>query len=355
MLITQLLDLMSVLNIISNMIFKLYSTLIFLILLLIFCLSCGTSTDKQNINNTDSLIVIRDYFNRDIQINSQINRIVPIYYGECEIITSLGAKNKIVGVGLLPQNSNPPYSNILDKFFPEIFKLPIVGDGSINFEKLIQLQPDIVLIDNRAEILKQTDKFKIKTFAIFPRTFNDILKSINIIGNIVHKEQNAKILTDTLTNILNTIRNKSVLLPKSEIPKVYYVWNNLLTTVNDTVHNEIFEICGSINVLKNEFPSAYSLTISLENLYKWNPDFIIIRDRSNLSVNDILNNENLKQLKAVKNNNVYKEHIGWRGYRIETFFGIIEKSKWFHEELYYDINPEIEYQKFLNLIGKFNK
>lgn len=336
------------------MLVKLISTLFFSIILM-FCLSCGTATDKQNIINTDSSIVIKDYFNRDIQINSQINRIVPIYYGECEIITALGAKNKIVGVGLLPQNSNPSYSNILDKFFPEIFKLPIVGDGSINFEKLIQLQPDIVLIDNRAEILKQTDKFKIKTLAIFPRTFNDILKSINILGNIVHKEQNAKILTDTLTNILNTIRNKSVLLPKNEIPKVYYVWNNLLTTVNDTVHNEIFEICGSINVLKNEFPSAYSLTISLENLYKWNPDFIIIRDRSNLSVNDILNNENLKQLKAVKNNNVYKEHIGWRGYRIETFFGIIEKSKWFHKELYNDINPEIEYQKFLNLIGKFNK
>ncbi len=318
-------------------------------------LSCDDGTNKQTEKITNSSFILSDYFDRKIQFNAETKRIIPLYYGECEIITALGAKDKVVGVGLLPQKSIPTYSYILDNYFPHIYEIPVVGGGPISIEKLLQLNPDVVLIDQRVEILNQMGKYKIKSFAIFPRNINDILDNIIIIGKISNKEDNAKILSDSLRNLLKFIKTKTTLLPRSDIPKVYYIWNSLLNTVNDSVHNEIFDVCGGVNVIKNEMPSAYTLTISLENLYKWNPDFIIIRDRSDLSINDILNDKNLKELKAVKNKTVFKEHNGWRGYKIETFFGIIEKSKWFHEELFKDINADNEYKKFLSLIDLFNK
>jgi iron complex transport system substrate-binding protein len=150
------------------------------------------------------------------------------------------------------------------------------------------------------------------------------------------------------------VKDKTGALQPADLPSLYYVRADLLTTVGDEGHNEIFRICGGKNVVTNA-ASPYSVKVSLENLYGWDPEVIIIRDRSPLSVADVLSDPRLGNLKAVKSKRVYKEHPGWMEYRLETPFGILEKAKWLHPALFDDLNPETEFQSFVNLLREFNR
>ena len=54
------------------------------------------------------------------------------------------------------------------------------------------------------------------------------------------------------------------------------------------------------------------------------------------------------------NRKVYQETFSWTEFRIGMFFGMIEKAKWLHPELFHDINPQREYEQFENLFHSFS-
>jgi iron complex transport system substrate-binding protein len=95
--------------------------------------------------------------------------------------------------------------------------------------------------------------------------------------------------------------------------------------------------------------------VSLENVYSWNPDVIIIRDAAPLSPNDFYNDPKWRGINAVIDKRIYKEHANWSGYRIETFFGLMEKAKWLNPNLFDTLDPEQEYEHFFALVASLNK
>ncbi|MBK8370336.1 MAG: ABC transporter substrate-binding protein [Saprospiraceae bacterium] len=325
-----------------------------LLLIILSLISCKQQPKSIEVIHSNS-IEIKDFFNRTIILPPFVNKIVPLYYSECEILTALGAKNKIVGVGLPYNSSTPDYFPILKDFAPEIFKLPQVGaSGNVNLESLFKIKPDLVLSDNNILTINQIENY-FKIISIFPHRYSDIFDHIKTIGKIVGKNSEAKILSDTLTHMLTKVKAIANNISLIDYKKLYYVRSDLLTTLNDSIHNEIFNICGGHNILEKDFPNSFSFQISIELLLKHNPDIIVIRDRSNLNVNDILNDRRLIHLKAVKNKNIFKEHNAWKEYRLESIFGIIEKAKWFHPKEFASLNPNKEYEMFLNLIKKNNE
>lgn len=318
-----------------------------LFVLLFLCFNCA---QQEN-----SSIQINDYFGRSVSLNKPAERIIPTYYTEAEILCALGAKNRIVGIGFIHKDAKSPQSYILAKYMPEIYTLPQIGRGrELNIETIISLKPDLVICENQQEVVQHLESLGIKTIAIFPQKINDVFTEIKILGNLINHQTQAGKLINFLKQNTEKIRERTANLPESSLPTVYYVRSDLLTTVSDEGHNEIFRISGGRNVVKSSF-SPYSVNISLENLLQWNPDIIIIRDRSPLTVDDILQDSRLANIAAVKQKKVFKEHDGWIEYRIESVLGIIEKAKWFHPELFQDVSAEEEFKKLEGLIIEFNR
>jgi iron complex transport system substrate-binding protein len=325
----------------------------FLLILFIFIAVLHCSSKKSKVKND---LIIRDYFGRLVSIPDNTDRILTLYYGEAEIICALGAKKKIVGVGHFPNNKEFTPSYILTEFMPEIDDLPKVWSGhALNLEKVMALNPQLVIADNRLKAINRLEALGIPTFAIFPQKFDDVFLSIKNIGRIIQYEQRSEKIIDLLSVLIQRVKAKTDSLPDNELVSLYYVRKDLLTTVNDTVHNEIFRISGGRNVVENSFLPAFSVKVSLENIYQWNPEVIIIRDRSHLNVSDIMNDPLLSNISAVKNKRVFKEHKCWIEFRLESAFGIAEKSKWMHPDLFADIDPDYEHQEFINLIREFNR
>jgi iron complex transport system substrate-binding protein len=293
-------------------------------------------------------IMVTDYFGTEIRIPDKIERIIPIFSVQSEYMCIVGARDKIVGVGNLR-----PDNTIFARLFPNIYTLPVVGAQTINLEKILQLHPDVVVCGHNRKMIENIQRLNLIAVGTFPRDINGIFEQIRIAGIVAHKEGEAEKIITYLKKELLQIREKTALLAEKNRPRVYYARYDPFETMGDGIYSEIIDVAGGKNVVSGIGKSGQAIIVSLENIYKWNPDIIILRDKAPITANTFYQDAKWKGINAIVNKQIYREHRNWSEFRVETFFGIMEKAKWFHPDLFLDLSPSDEYEQFFRLIESF--
>ncbi|MCE1187922.1 MAG: ABC transporter substrate-binding protein [Ignavibacteria bacterium] len=311
-----------------------------LLVLIVFFTGCNSQKESNK------GLAISDYFNRTVIIPDTIGRILPLYYVQAEIICALGEKDKIIGIGKI-QNSS---SLFLSTYFPNILTLPQVGQGKIDFEKVILLHPDIVFTGADRQVIDKLTGFNLLAVATYPKTVTDIYNEVKLYSKILKREKQGLRIYNFCDSLLKKIQSISTRIPVVNKPSVYYIRTNELTTIGGNVMSEIVEAAGGRLITKAMGDDVTSIQLSLEDICNYNPEVIIIRDRATLNPEDIYSNPKWQLINAVKNKRIYKEHPGWTEYRIETVFSILEKAIWLHPALYKQISIHDEYEHFINII-----
>jgi len=310
--------------------------------------SCNSKQDKSSQKEK----IMKDFFGRNVAIPTKVERILPIYYIQAEFLCAVGASSRIVGVGKV----NPNSSEILNIIFPKIHELPVIGiQSSINYEKIISLKPDLIFTGTEKEILENLERFGLNVVATYPNNLEDILDEVLFYGEIVQKKPEADRIYAFLKKTLSTVAKPRLNIPDKNLPKVYYIRTDPFTTLGGELQGEIFNLAGGDLVTKKMGNNSNSLNVSLEDIYKFNPDIIVIRDRASVTPDDIYKDVRWQNIKAVKDKKVFQETNGWTEFRFGTFFGIMEKAKWFHPKEFTLLNPTEEYETFLNLIKRNNE
>ena len=307
----------------------------------LFGTSCGFSLSQ-------SPKTVTDYFGREISIPEKVERVVPIYYVLAEYICAMGARDKIVGIGLVYANNY-----LLEQFCPAVYEIPEISRGGLNLESLVELEPDVVICSNNAEMVESIENLGIVAFGTFPNTVEGIFQQIQDTGVIVGKEDQAGKIVDFQKSRLEYVTSRTRDLTDDERPTVYYMREEFLETMGHGILSDIIALAGGKNVAEGLGESGRPVMVSLENVYQWNPEIIIIRDRSQITVQDVYADPTWQGIEAVRAQRVYKEHLGWTEFRTETIFGIMEKAKWFQPALFDELDVDDEYQQFLDLIASF--
>ena len=247
------------------------------------------------------IILISGCVNENPQENNKKTpeRIISTAPSNTEILFALGLGDKVVGV--TTYCNYPPEA-------PE--KEKIGGFSTVDIEKIISLNPDMVLASSITgdENIKKLEDKGITVLIVEPKNIDEILKAIELIGNVTGKENEAKSLTENMLKRINKVKENSKNL--KEKPKVMYVvWHEpLMSAGKNTFANDIIEIAGGENIYSDmeiQYP-----TISLESVIDRNPDIIIASvghgDAGNLTYNYVMNEPRLKDVNAVKNKRVYE-------------------------------------------------
>ncbi len=182
--------------------------------------------------------------------------------------------------------------------YPEDAKTKVhVGDLiNPNIETIKKLKPDYVItVSPMQDKLKaKLEKAGLNTVSCKQNSFKNIAECMKKIGELVKDTtgyvrfmQELKSL-DTLPSI-----NRSVLFVLSSRP--------LYSAGKNTFINEIIEKAGA----KNSAPFEGYRMISLEHIYRLNPDIIILAG-INLRATDFLNKLGIKDTKAAKNRCIFK-------------------------------------------------
>lgn len=294
--------------------------IIFLLLILLLMVSCN---QKENVEiDKNYPVKIIDATKNEITIKDKPKKIISLSPNNTEILFALGLDEEIVGVTSL---CNYPEEAKMKE------KISYIDD--IDFEKIKELEPDIIIEqgNGKSDNRKKLEEEGFTVISLNPYNIDGISKSILTIGEVVGKvEESKEISKDILDR-----RDKIVkLAEKQEEKKVFYqYWDSPLITVGEnTIVDQLINLSGGINIGRNygkDYPD-----IKAEEVVKENPDIYIIRKNENTKLDEIKNKEEYKELKFVKNNNIYtieEDIVSILGPRIidglEFFFESIHQQK----------------------------
>ena len=257
----------------------------------------GCKSPKQT--ESDVFFEWKDSYNRHIELAKAPERIVSISPAITEVMYLVGAQNKLVGI------------SDFCMYPPETAKITKIGGmHNINFEVLLSLHPDVVLIGS---MISQKDVDAIEKMGIpvvcivEEKSIEGMADMMEVIGRITQCEEKAASEASNWRDKIDGIRQENA-QDSTTRKKVYYVVGfgdaGDFTAPKNTHINEIIELAGCENVGKK----LSTWNISREVLFEANPDIILIRKEDKEA---FCNQYPYTLLPAVKENRVYPIESGW--------------------------------------------
>lgn len=212
---------------------------------------CGTApveptkvdTANSNPSGDKFPVTLTDDAGKEVTIEQEPQRIVSIQTSHTEIAFALGLDDKIVGVS--------DYCNYPE----EAKKKEKVGARDMNVEKILALQPDMVLAtdyhqEKHADILEQFRQAGSKVIVIgSASSFEDAYRHMRMIAQATGTEQKAEDIIAGMNERLVAIKEKANTITQ---PKKVWVEvspaPDIFTTGKATFLNEMLESIHAVNV-----------------------------------------------------------------------------------------------------------
>jgi len=269
---------------------------ILLIILLSLLTACAPSTEKI----ASSQIEITDQLGRVVRLDKIPQRIISLAPGNTEILFALGLADRLVAV-----------TDYCD-YPPEAKAKPSIGGFSTpNIEEVIALSPDLVLAASRHEnkIIPQLENKGLTVLALSPKTLDEVLAAIALVGEITGTEERVSELVAEMQNRIKAVTDKTDSLSQEQRPRVLYtVWHDpLMAAGSETLHDELIRKAGGTNIARDL--KGYA-NISLEAVIAANPEVMISSvshgSSQELTFQYLKTESRLSTTDARKNNRVYQ-------------------------------------------------
>lgn len=257
-----------------------------------------TACHSPKTTSQEAFFTWEDSYNRHVQLDTAPQRIVSISPAITEVMFLVGAQNKLVGVSDFCKY--PPETALITK---------IGGMHNINFEQLLSLHPDVVLIGSMIsqQDVDAIEKMGIPVICIVEESsLEGMAEMMEVVGKITQCEEKGNA---EAASWREKIAERKAHAPNPEDRKcVYYVVGfgdgGDFTSPKDTHIQEIIELAGA----RNAGDSLSGWNISREYLFKVNPDIILVRNEDKEAFQS---RYPYTLLDAVKNGHVYGIESGW--------------------------------------------
>lgn len=231
---------------------------------------------------------IVDDIGREVVLEFIPERIVSLAPAVTEILFALDLDEAIVGV-----------SNYCD--YPEAaLEKTKVGDINVDFEAIVEKDPHLVFMTTGMdEDREKIEELGFKVAVVDPSTIEEIISSIQWIGEITGREQESNELIAWMREEIESVKKRAQEIEAT--PRVYYeVWDDpLMTAGPNTFVHDIIEIAGGENIagnLQQEW-APYSVEDVIDN----DPEVIIVPWQDDR----VYERAEWSDISAVKNERVY--------------------------------------------------
>ncbi len=333
---------------------------IFFILVFIICLStflgCNKSTDKETKKEFESYTVT-DLKDRTITINNELNKIMPAYTPAMFFVLALGLSDKIITM-VDTKNTFTTDNSLPYKVNPKLADLPKIkgGSGKINIEQVISNKPDILILypNNYQEVAKQLEEVGILSIVIEPENKEKIKESIMLLGKTFKKETEAQNLINIYDSTIEEIKETIEAYYKNtnfNKTKAYFIDSGILDTISgEMLQSQMITDAQGINITSEL--TGWKQQISYEELVKKNPDVIIIASYSKTQPEELMNNPQLAEVSAVRNDRIYKMPSNLDPWDFPSPNAVVVGTYWIASKLYPDI---ISIEMLKNKVNEFYK
>lgn len=239
-------------------------------------------------------IEITDDFGNVVKLEKAPDTIISLAPNNTEILFALGLGDKVVGV-----------TSFCD-YPEEALAVEKIGDfNGINLEKIIELNPDLVLnygpgdADDNAR-LKEAG---IQMLAFLPESIDAVINTINTIGHATGSTEQSKELTNNMMAKKDEIVD---LVKDADKKKVFYeIWHDpLMAAGPGSFMDGLIILAGGTNIAENA-EGDYA-QYDLEQLIERNPEvYLTSADMPDKTPESMIARPGFENIEAMKTGNVH--------------------------------------------------
>ena len=328
--------------------------------------ACSKKTEQKTVVETRTIV---DQVGHTVVLPKEVNRVViasvwPLASAYCLMFGT----DKLVGLD--PAIISAAENSMLIKVAPDIVKIEsgFSKNGSLNAEELLKLKPDVVLyatgVMEDYDIATQAG-IPAVGFSLSVKDFNaveTIFTWMDLLAEVMGTSYDTSEYIEYADKMQKMIAERLSGLSEEEKPAAMIIHRYSDTTLQipgtGTWGDYWITASGARNVA-NENKGTPQVTV--EEVYRWNPDRIYITNFSDAIPEDLYNNTfqnyDWSNIRAVKEKNVYKMPLGiyrWYVTNTDSPLTLLWLSKEHHPDLFADIDVNQEIKEFYKKFYKIN-
>ncbi|VUT24609.1 MAG: Cobalamin-binding protein precursor [Candidatus Methanolliviera sp. GoM_asphalt] len=318
------------------------------IIAVVVSIGYGTFVSQERLESAQETRTIVDSLGRSVELPMDVERIVSLSVTSTEIISVLGAQDKIVGVDEWVKRGTG-YGELIYRMYPELQDLSSPGGGPkpVNIEEVLALDPDVVLVSGVGTgWVEDLEQYGIPVVAAKFESVDSCMDDIRIVAECAGKEKEAEGLIAYLQSKIDLVTSRVGDLPQSERPRVLYVSlrdGTFGTYGSGTFEDEQIRTAGGFNIAAEA--SGVHVQLSIEQILAANPQVIITHHGT--TAEDILSDPRMADVEAVKNKEVYTlPEWGWDFGSLRDIFCIEWLATKLHPDKFSDIDIDAEVNEF---------
>ena len=246
-------------------------------------------------------ITLTDQAGRTVTIEKEPQRIVTAYYITSSLLIALDLDDRIVGI-----ENNPEKRAIYGFSAPALLELPQIGTAKeLDIEAVMALEPDLLILPMKLKNTVPTlEELGLTVLIVDPEDQDRVNGMIRLVGEAANRSELAEEILTWISSQQEFLANE---LSGVQMPTVYLAGNSsMLKTAGDAMYQaDMIRLAGGANVA-GAIKDTYWAEIDYEQLLTWDPEYIILAAEATYTVDDVLNDPNLADCKAVINGNVYR-------------------------------------------------
>lgn len=265
---------------------KKWMSLAVLGIMIVSLVGCGkqeTKTSETKDAADKEVVTVQDGHGQEFEMMKKPQKIVVFDMGSLDTIHALEESEKVVGV---PQKNLPSYLSEFESVSS------VGGLKEPDLEKINQLKPDLIIISGRQEDYQETLSAIAPTLYVAlesGQAWEDTLKNIEQLGQILDKESEAKSHIDSLKARRDQLREK--IENKEEKALITLVNEGQLSAYGSgSRFGIIHDAFGYKQADDTIEASAHGQSVSFEYVLEKNPDVLFIIDRTQAIGGDTHNN-----------------------------------------------------------------
>ena len=302
---------------------------LFLVLVLTVCMFAGcaqeggkdASSSAEQVSAEKKTVELTDQNGRTVTVEYPVERIACMQHHSLDILTQLGAQEQIV---CTEDKWMTDLGSYMKDVFPGIEELPTAGTLSDpNVEAIAALDPDLVILAAQCneDAVAQFEKLGIPAIVVSLRgegkqaeaqnpnlsdadaAYTEGLQwAVETLGMLSGREDKADELWKFAMESRSYVEEQLSDISEDERVRVFIANENNQTYGDDKYVGCMLLRAGGVNVAAEDI-SGYK-EYSIEQLYNWDPEIIIVQDRYPQVYEEITTDEKYKELSAVKNGKV---------------------------------------------------
>jgi iron complex transport system substrate-binding protein len=228
---------------------------------------------------------IVDSAGRKVEVPDRIQRVMAAG-PPASVLLYMLAPEKMIGWVIKPRAEVQPYLLPAVRSLPELGRLSGRG-GTASVEGVMAAKPDLIVDFGSVNptYVSLADRVQEQTgipYVLIDGRFDRTAAALRLLGAILGDGERAELLAARTEQVLAEIDAIVKSVPEGERPRVYLARraDGLETGNRGSINTEIIERAGGHNVVDARAERGGLVTVSLEQVLKWNPDTIITTDRN---------------------------------------------------------------------------